>query len=104
MARPPRPPLLGGGIGRGDVGGGGGRFSGGGIVGRNAVLDLVEGGHRAGVVMLIGLEVQMTEKALLVDVSIWEPILFHGSARSRTVCPYLLQKQSILQQEAAVHN
>lgn len=49
MARPPRPPLLGGGIGRGDVGGGGGRFSGGGIVGRNAVLDLVEGGHRAGV-------------------------------------------------------
>ena len=57
-----------------------------------------------GIVMLIGLEVQMTEKALQVDVSIWEPILFHGSARSRTVCPYLLQKQSILQQEAAVHN
>ena len=57
-----------------------------------------------GIVMLIGLEVQMTEKALLVDASIWETTLFHGSARSRTVCPYLQQKPSILQQEAAVHN
>ena len=57
-----------------------------------------------GIVMLIGLEVQMTEKALLVDASIWATTLFHGSARSRTVCPYLQQKPSILQQEAAVHS
>ena len=48
-----------------------------------------------GIVMLIGLEVQMSEKALLVDVSIWETILFYGSARSKTVCPYQLLKLSI---------
>ena len=54
--------------------------------------------------MLIGLEVQMTEKVPLVDVSTWETILFHGSVRSRTVCPYPLQRQNILQQEAAVHS
>ena len=57
-----------------------------------------------GIVMLIGLEVQMTEKALLVDASIWATTLFHGSARSRTGCPYLLQEPGILHQEAAVHS
>lgn len=39
----------------------------------------------------------MIEKVILEDASSWETILSRGSIRSKTVCPCLLLRLSILQ-------
>jgi len=46
--------------------------------------------------MLIGHEVQMTEKVHQEDVSLLGTILYRGSARNKILCPYQQLKQNIL--------
>ena len=57
-----------------------------------------------GIVMQIELEMQMIEKAPLVDASILEIIWSLGTARNKTPSPYQLQRQNTLLQGVVALN